>query len=164
MGSKASRLIGASSTRKYPTRTPQVLESPSYQPQDLAQASYNKTQDILRDAQDPDYQSMLKRVGVAEILDPARNVAVNEKSDGRGELQSSNSLHTISRRQVLYDLQQMESSSKQGRDRRTWVDTSTIFEILKLRDEKKWEAGRIEKELGLAPGLVDRLGGKVGKP
>jgi transposase len=99
---------------------------------------------------------MLKRVGVAEILDPARNIAVNEKS--------SNSLHTISRRQILYDQQQMESSSKQGRDRRTWVDTSTIFEILKLRDEKKWEAERIEKKLGLAPGLVGRLGDRIGKP
>jgi len=84
--------------------------------------------------------------------------------DGRGELQSSNSLHTISRRQVLHDQQQVESSSKQGRDRRTWVDTSTIFEILKLRYGKKWEAERIEKELGLAPGLVDRLGDRVGKP
>jgi len=99
---------------------------------------------------------MLKRAGVAEIMDPARNIAVSEKS--------SNSLHTISRRQALHDQQQMESSSKQGRDRRTWVDTSTIFRILKLRDEKKWEAERIERELGLAPGLVDRLGDKVGKP
>jgi len=156
MGTKASRLLGASSTRKYPTREPQVAEPPSCHPQDPVQASYNKTQDILRDAQDPGYQSMLKRVGVAEILDPARNIAVNEKS--------SNSLHTISRRQILYDQQQMESSSKQGRDRRTWVDTSTIFEILKLRDEKKWEAERIEKKLGLAPGLVGRLGDRIGKP
>ncbi|PWW80111.1 hypothetical protein C7212DRAFT_305825 [Tuber magnatum] len=77
---------------------------------------------------------------------------------------SSNSLHTISRRQVLCDQQRMESSSGQGRDRRMWVDTSTILEILKLRDEKKREAERIEKELGLAPGLVGRLGDKVGKP
>ncbi|PUU83843.1 hypothetical protein B9Z19DRAFT_1071341 [Tuber borchii] len=156
MGSKASRLLGASSTRKYPTRAPQVTESPSYQAHGPVQASHNKTQDILRDAQDPDYQSMLRRVGVAEILGPARNVAVSEKS--------SNSLHTISRRQALHDQQQIESSSKQGRDRRTWVDTSTIFEILKLRDEKKWVAERIEKELGLAPGLVHRLGDRVGKP
>lgn len=29
---------------------------------------------------------MLKRVGVAEILDPARNVAVNEKVSERVEL------------------------------------------------------------------------------
>ena len=42
--------------------------------------------EILRDAQDPDYQNMLKRVGVAEILDPARNVAVNEKVSERVEL------------------------------------------------------------------------------
>ncbi|CUS08260.1 unnamed protein product [Tuber aestivum] len=156
MGTKVSRLLGASSTRKYPTRAPETTVSPSYQPQDPWKANYNKTQDVLRDAQDPGYQSMLKRAGVAEIMDPARNIAVSEKS--------SNSLHTISRRQALHDQQQMESSSKQGRDRRTWVDTSTIFRILKLRDEKKWEAERIERELGLAPGLVDRLGDKVGKP
>lgn len=78
-------------------------------------------------------------------------------------MQSSNSLRTLSRRQILDDQQTSESSAS-GSNNRTWADTSTILQIISLRDDKGLSAEQIEKEFRLAPGFLKRLGSKVAKP
>ena len=45
-----------------------------------------------------------------------------------------------------------------SRMKRSWADVYTIREVMRLRDDRKWDAVRIEKELGLADGFVKRLG------
>lgn len=45
--------------------------------------------------------------------------------------------------------------------KRSWADVYTIREVMRLRDDRKWDAARIEKELGLADGFVKRLGNHV---
>jgi hypothetical protein len=45
--------------------------------------------------------------------------------------------------------------------KRSVADVGIIREVLRLRDDKKWEAARIEKELGLADGFMKRLGDHV---
>ena len=48
-----------------------------------------------------------------------------------------------------------------SRTKRSWADVYTIREVMRLRDDRKWDAARIEKELGLADGFVNRLGTHV---
>jgi hypothetical protein len=41
--------------------------------------------------------------------------------------------------------------------KRAWADAPTLREVLKMRDGRKWSAEKIEKEMGLASGVVARL-------
>ncbi|KAI5838816.1 hypothetical protein DFP73DRAFT_563277 [Morchella snyderi] len=177
MGSKASKITkaGASAgTRKYPTRTPNLLSSqttsstgpssisvgkgPSVHPETYA--SSTKDDAIRQDAQDPDFANMLRAVGSVQqqqtIPDPARNVALNSES--------SNDLRTLSRRSMFDSRQASETETANAGGNRTMADTSTILQILSLRDEKGWSPERIEKDFKLAPGFLKRLGTKVAKP
>ena len=52
--------------------------------------------------------------------------------------------------------------ARPGKDRvgRRFLDVITIRQVLSLRDDRGMGAGDIEKKLGLATGVVERLGGK----
>jgi len=117
------------------------------------QASYGKSEAIIRDAADPDFQSMLKTVGAVQIPDAARDFDTQHMKNPQ--------LRTLSRRQQLADDQLEESTNPATRSKRSWVEVGTIQEILRLRDEQGWEPEKIEKQLGLAKGVVGRLGKHV---
>jgi len=55
----------------------------------------------------------------------------------------------------------MEANNPATRMKRSWVDAPTLREVLKMRDGRKWSAEKIEKEMGLASGVVARLGKHV---
>ncbi|KAL0634852.1 hypothetical protein Q9L58_006212 [Maublancomyces gigas] len=175
MGSKISKLtrVAGVGARRYPSRLPEMPPSqtttsagpssistgvgPSVHPK--AQISWEKDEAIRQDSQDPDFQSMLRAMGAVQqqqILDTTQRAPLNS--------QSSNSLHTLSRRQILDDQQTSQSSASETSKNRTWVDTSTILQIISLRDDKGLSAEQIEKEFRLAPGFLKRLGSKVAKP
>jgi hypothetical protein len=65
----------------------------------------------------------------------------------------------------MFDSRQAsETETTNAGGNRTMADTSTILQILSLRDEKGWSPERIEKDFKLAPGFLKRLGTKVAKP
>lgn len=49
---------------------------------------------------------------------------------------------------------------RKGREGRRFLDVVTIRQILMLRDEKGLGTREIESKLGLAKGLVEKLGGR----
>jgi hypothetical protein len=50
---------------------------------------------------------------------------------------------------------------KLGAVGRQFLDVITLRQIFQLRDEKMFEAGEIEKQLGLREGVVERLGERL---
>ena len=76
-------------------------------------------------------------------------------------LQKNPQLRTLSRRHELETQQLDDMTNPETRQKRSWVDVGTIREILRLRDISKWPPEKIERELGLAPGVVKRLGPHV---
>jgi hypothetical protein len=52
-----------------------------------------------------------------------------------------------------------EFATGRGKDRK-FIDAITLRRVLHFRNVKGWEDSKIEKELGLKPGLVSRLGPK----
>ncbi|KAI5815659.1 hypothetical protein BZA77DRAFT_70173 [Pyronema omphalodes] len=181
MGARTSKIApkisssGPTPLRRYPIRNPQPHpENPSSQtttsgpegssistgvgptvhPQ--AQAQYTKTEAIRNDAADPDFASMLKTIGVVQIPDAARNYDLAHVKNPQ--------LRTLDRRQHLKDQQESEIDNPETRYKRSWADVLLIREALELRDNKKWEDTKIEKELRLAPGFMKRLGSQVKEP
>ncbi|KAF8245218.1 hypothetical protein K440DRAFT_646384 [Wilcoxina mikolae CBS 423.85] len=171
MGGRTSKIAGTNVVRRYPTRVPQEHPpNPSSQvttsagPSSIstgvgptvhppAQASFTKSDAIRQDAADPDFASMLKTVGVVQIPDAAKNFDLAGAKNPQ--------LRTLDRRRFLEEQQEEEATNPKTRMKRSVADLGVIHEVLRLRDDKKWEAARIEKELGLADGFVKRLGNHV---
>ncbi|KAI5808547.1 hypothetical protein DFH27DRAFT_649858 [Peziza echinospora] len=185
--SKASRIASQSTaTRKYPLRDPtsQVSQvglggaradtrktttehniGPEVHPAPSISVG-RKDDSILNDAADPDFASMLQRVGVAET---STTTNPNPNSLTRGTPATSIPLdrdvnpshHILASRNHLRQLMEDQTEDPAQREHRRWVDTATIRQILVLRDDKKLPAPKIEEVLGLAEGTVERLGGRV---
>jgi len=96
---------------------------------------------------------MLKTVGVVQIPDAAKNFDLAGVKNPQ--------LRTLHRRRFLEEQQAEEATNPETRMKRSVADVGIIREVLRLRDDKKWEAARIEKELGLADGFMKRLGDHV---
>jgi len=96
---------------------------------------------------------MLKTVGAVQVSDAARSFSLADSKNPQ--------LRTLHQRQYLVEKQLEESTDPQTRGKRSWVDVQIIREILRLRDERKWDAAKIEQSLGLADGVVKRLGSSV---
>jgi hypothetical protein len=75
--------------------------------------------------------------------------------------QKNPQLRTLHQRKYLVEKQLEELADPRTRGKRSWVDVQIIREILRLRDERKWDAAKIEQSLGLADGVVKRLGSSV---
>ncbi|KAL7272192.1 hypothetical protein RUND412_005019 [Rhizina undulata] len=169
MGAKASKITRATSTpRKYPTRQPSVQTTPTEVPSSASPAagsartldlklrsSYDKSDLIKQDAQDPDFQSMLRSVGMVQVPDAARNVRVDMKM--------SSSLRMLAHRTKLAEEHESNTLDMEKRDQRKWADTHTIRQALQLREMGR-PAEKIENELGLERGFMDRMGNKVFLP
>ncbi|KAA8901938.1 hypothetical protein FN846DRAFT_956140 [Sphaerosporella brunnea] len=171
MGGKTSKISGAagSAARKYPTAprsfpssqtttsgggassisagaVPSVHPPPPY-------AAFEKSDKIRQDAEDPDFANMLKTVGAVQIQEAARNFDLSRVKNPQ--------LQTLQFRKSISNAQEEEISDPRKRAVRSWVGVGQIREILSLRDAHGWPPEKIEKRLGLAPGLVERLGEHV---
>lgn len=78
--------------------------------------------------------------------------------DADEAVQKNPQLRTLTRRQELVDEQLEESMNPATRHHRSWVDAGTVREIVRLRDLRGVSADQIEQQLGLAAGVVNRLG------
>ncbi|KAF8476057.1 hypothetical protein BDZ91DRAFT_204417 [Kalaharituber pfeilii] len=128
---------------------PKVHPSPSI-------SEDTKNEAIISDASDPDFQGMLRRVG---IVDSAS--VMNQSSPYANREQSNPAVHILTQRSALATQAEDEFTNPETRYHRSWVDIGTVRRILDLRDQRKWDAARIEKELGLKEGLVERLGDRI---
>lgn len=70
-------------------------------------------------------------------------------------------LQILRRREVLASEAEAEfSRQRAGGGGRRFLDAVRIREILVSRDQKRMTAEEIEKDMGLAPGVVEKLGPK----
>lgn len=103
---------------------------------------------------------MLHTVGV---VDPSAAMS-RHTPISQNQLNKNPAVRVLSQRSSISAKQREEFENPGVKGQRNWVDTGTIRKIIQLRDEMGWDAMRIEKELGLANGLVERLGSRVAAP
>ncbi|KAL9136443.1 MAG: hypothetical protein Q9175_002355 [Cornicularia normoerica] len=141
-----------------------------------SQASSIRDQSINLDASDPDFAQSLRSLGPVQPSSTLSNSSTFNPSpspSSHGSKSSPNQSHpqvfpnpsknpalmVLTARERL--LQQAEVEfAKTGREDggKSFLDVSTIRQLLVLRDEKGMGGEEIEKRLGLAQGVVDRLG------
>jgi hypothetical protein len=120
---------------------------------------------------------MMKTLGAVKVQDAAKNIDLSQvvrclappppfSMDNcfADRLQKNPQLQTLRFRQSIATALEEEISDPEKRGSRTWVDVGTIHEILRLRDIQGWKPEKIEKILGLAPGVVKRMGQHVRNP
>lgn len=153
-------MLGLKSTPhpQFPKKEPTVTPCPTTLLSNILTPSPNIA--INADVADPDFQSMLHTVGV---VDPSGAMS-RHTPFSQSQLNENSAIHVLSQRSSISAKQREEFENPSMRARRNWVDTGTIRKIIQLRDEMGWDAMRIEKELGLADGLVERLGNRVAAP
>ncbi|KAL2040238.1 hypothetical protein N7G274_007141 [Stereocaulon virgatum] len=144
---------------------------PSVHPR--AQASSVKDESVSLDASDPDFAASLRSLGPVQ---PSSTLSNSSAFNPSGSSKSSpNQAHPqmfpdASQNPALILLRARErlqqeaeaefAKSGRGKGERRFLDISTIRQVLVMRDDKAMGEEQIERNLGLAKGVVRGLGAK----
>ncbi|CAD6565164.1 MAG: hypothetical protein ASARMPREDX12_005725 [Alectoria sarmentosa] len=156
-----------------------------------SQASSTRDESINLDASDPDFARSLRSLGPVQPSSTLSNSSTFNPSPSppsQGSQSSPNQSHpqifpdpsknpalmVLTARDSLQQQAEVEfAKTGRGDGGKSFLDVSTIRQLLVLRDERGMGGEEIEKKLGLAQGVVRRLGsrgvvgdvriGKVGK-
>jgi hypothetical protein len=125
------------------------------------------------DARDPDFARSLRSLGPAQTPSPTYspsstfNTAKSQPGGVPGHQQqifpspaTNPAIQILEARSRLAKEAEDEFANigRQGAAGRKFLDVMMIRQVLVLRDEKNLKPEQIEKQLGLAKGVVDRLG------
>ncbi|KAI4160405.1 MAG: hypothetical protein LQ342_005729 [Letrouitia transgressa] len=183
--SKAAKSAAATATRRrYPQRHPENNPATNHPPRPTAASSSGPTvhpkphaseirdDSINLDASDPQFARSLRSLGPVQPSSTLSNSSTFQPSGAPSSASSTDpqvfpnpamnpALQILRRREVLASEAEAEfSRQRAGGGGRRFLDAVRIREILVSRDQKRMTAEEIEKDMGLAPGVVEKLGPK----
>ncbi|KAF6227055.1 hypothetical protein HO133_008496 [Letharia lupina] len=141
-----------------------------------SQASNTRDESINLDASDPDFARSLRSLGPVQpssTLSNSSTFSPSPSPPSQGPRSSPNQSHpqifpdpsknpalmVLTARERLQQQAEVEfAKTGRGHGGKSFLDVSTIRQLLVLRDERGMGGEEIEKRLGLANGVVGRLG------